>query len=156
MPTNVSTISLVTFALRCNLFSKFRQILKLDDMQKCVSIMPKAAAQRHTAEKRAQNYLEFINLWKTGVSYDWSMNQTGLAHRGIEIQVDDDDTATLVKAVPAVIKYDIWFWTIDLYRHELVTDTLLFWNQDDPSLDLTFNDSFPLTFNVSLKDIVDE
>jgi hypothetical protein len=125
-------------------------------MENHVSIMPKESAQRHTAEKRGQNFLEFINLWKTKVSYNWRMNQTGLARTGIEIQVDDDDESTLVTAVPAIINYDVWFWTLSLYTHELVTDKLLFWNQENPSLDLTYNTNFPIEFNVSLKDIVDE
>jgi len=150
-----SLITEIAFALRCYLYSKFKKIMSFDKLGNSVVIYPKAVAPRHIAEKRGQNYLEFINMWRLPVSMDWSRNQAGLGLRGVTIKSIDGD-ATVVKAVPATIVYDVWFWTLDLVVHDHIAAKLVSQIYEDPTLNLTYDETFPLKYHVAFESITDE
>ena len=129
-----------------------------DNINKGVIQVPKEVALRAVAEKRGENFLEFINFWRMGTSPSWSRQRTPVARRGMYLSTTDGNkTDTVhVKAVPVDLNYNVWFWSKDLDKVYQCIEEYLFWQHDDPNLKLKYNDKYEIEPDLHFGEIVDE
>lgn len=156
----------IDLALKALLYSRFGSVLGIDtqssidvdNINKGVVQVPKEVALRVVAEKRGENFLEFINFWRMGTSPSWSRQRTPVARRGMWLaDTNDDKTDTVhVKAVPVDLNYNIWFWSKDLDKVYQCIEQYLFWQQDDPNLKLKYNNKYEIEPDLHFGEIVDE
>ena len=152
--------------LRTLLYSKFGDILGIStqssfeetNINKGVILIPKETALREVSEKRGKNFLEFINLWRVGTEYSWSRNNTYVSRRGIDLPVivGNRSSYTTVKAVPMDLNYEICFWSKDLDKINLCTERYMFWIHNNPKLNITYSDLYPLAFDIHFSPVNDE
>lgn len=148
-------IKVVDAALRTRLYYKFKDILSLTSVSNDTGIFPKEIALRQISEKRGKVEMEFINIWRQRTLFDWKRQQTVIARRGIPV-VSSSAGSAYLKAVPAKLEYKAWFWSKDKDKLNSVTQTYMLWHQDDPNLDLYYNDTYPLELDLHFGDIEDE
>jgi len=153
-------------AVKTILYNRFASILGIDTQSSSkeeninlgVFQFPKEVAQRISAQKRSQTYLEFINFWRMSASFSWSRNRTPLSRRGMWIA--NTEAAKLntvhVEAVPIDLNYNAWFWSKDLNKIYQVIEDYIFWQQDNPKISLLYNDLYELTPDLHFGEIVDE
>jgi len=158
-----SFLQAIDLGLRATLFTKFGDILSLADVNTGVVYYPKDIALKKIAEKReassrTKSRLEFINCWRKTTAPDWSRMRSSVARRGINIvnTASGTLTGTTIKAIPAKLEYDVWYWSRDKDKLNLITERYLFWQQNDPNIALTYNDVYPLNFDLHFGEIVDE
>lgn len=150
-------------AVKAALYNRFASILGIDtetsDEDTNINLgifqFPKAVAQRISAEKRGETYLEFINFWRVGASFSWARNRSPLAKRGIPVS-GEDGIITYVKATPIDLRYDAWFWSKDLDKLYQVMEDYVFWQHDNPKVSLLYNNLYELTPDIHFGEIVDE
>lgn len=160
----------VDLALKLLLYTRFANILSIDagtdseedKINKGIIQEPREIALRDVSEKREEDYLEFINFWRLGTSPSWDRQRTVAARRGIWLQyVDELKTKAInVKAQPVDLTYNAWFWSKDLDKVYQCIERYIFWQQDYPKIDLTyeFDDDHSFTYSPDLHfgEIVDE
>ena len=145
-------------AVKTILYSRFASILGVDTQTSIaeeninlgVFQCPKEVAQRVSAEKRGETFLEFINYWRMGASFSWERNRTPLARRGMRVGND------VIKAVPIDLNYNVWFWSKDLNKIYQVIEDYAFWQQDNPKVTLLYDEELELTPDIHFGEIVDE
>ena len=151
MPTPSSNIGIIDFGLKTLLYSKFGGLMGLTDSTTDVNLIPFDVALRETAEKRSGDKLNFISYWRMAAGPDWDRRRSPMGRRGIEVawQSSGHTNISVLKAVPVDIKYEVNFWVYkDKFDNlQTVTDEYIFWHDDNPSIDLTFN-GFPLKFQL--------
>lgn len=157
-------------AIKTVLYSKFGSLMGLDTQSSSeeeninlgIYNFPKAVAQRVSAEKRGQTFLEFINFWRTGAGFSWERNRSTLSRRGMWVgDADTEGRNTIhIKAVPVDLHYDVWFWSNDRDKLYQILEEYVFWQQDTPKISLTYIDTsdneYPMTPDIHFGDIVDE
>jgi len=157
-------------AVKHLLYSKFAAIMGIDTSSSDEGVninlgvynFPKEVAQRVSAEKRGQTYLEFINFWRVRAGFSWERNRSVLSRRGMWVgDADVVGSRTVhVKAVPMDLTYDVWFWSVSRDKLYKVMEEYAFWQQDNPKVTLTYIDDsgneYPMTPDIHLGDIVDE
>ena len=156
--TTTSFLQTIDIGIRGLLYTKFHDILNLENINKGVILYPKEIALREMGEKRGQPEVEMINLWRIKVAPDWARMRTPAARRGIKVAHTNDtkvETIT-VKSIPVHLEYDVCFWTHYRERVNLVAERYLFWQQDNPNLSLNFDDIYPLDFDLHFGELVDE
>jgi len=156
----------IDLALKTLLYHRFGSILGIntqssmqaENINQGLVQCPKEVALRVVAEKRGEDFLEFINFWRMGTSPSWSRQRTPVARRGMWLATTDDNkTDTVhVKAVPADLNYNVWFWSKDLDKVYQCIEEYLFWQQDDPNLKLKYNDKYEIEPDLHFGEIVDE
>jgi len=158
------------YAVKAILYNKFASIMGIDTQSSSeetninlgIYNFPKEVAQRVSAEKRGQTFLEFINFWRVRAGFSWDRNRSVLSRRGMWIG-DADATGqntVHVKAVPMDLTYDVWFWSTDRDKLYKIMEAYAFWQQDNPKVALTYVDTsdneYPMTPDIHFGDIVDE
>jgi len=152
-------------ALKVLLFDKFADILGIDksgttaqNINKGVVQIPVEIAMRELAEKRGETFLEFINFWRVGTSPSMSRQRTPAARRGLYVaNTDDDKSGTIhIKAMPIDLNYNIWFWSQSLDKVYECIEKYIFWQQDNPKLNISYDTDYPLEFDLHFGEIVDE
>jgi hypothetical protein len=160
-----SFLQTIDLGLRGLLFTKFKDILGLEDVNTGVLYRPKETALRHISEKKANTEVEFVNVWRTRTAPNWKLMRTPAARRGVMMEAVNEGTTdiAIVKMVPAVLEYDIWFWTKKLENLGLISEKYLFWQHQYPrlNLDLTLSydaveTSYPVNPDLHFGDLVDE
>jgi hypothetical protein len=165
-----SITKFVDDTLKTLLFTKFGDLLDIDvgieadedKINKGVIQSPKETALRNIAEKRGEDFLEFINFWRMGTSPAWDRQRTAVARRGIWLTALDADRlkAINIKAQPVDLQYNAWFWSKDLDKIYQCIERYIFWQQDYPKIDLTYTFDSTHTFSCSPElhfgEIVDE
>lgn len=155
----------IDLALKTLLYLRFRSVLGIDmsgsdedNINEGVVQCPREVAQRMVAEKRGENFLEFINFWRVGTSPSWDRQRTPVARRGMWLaHTDGNKTDTVhVRAVPVDLNYNVWFWSKDLDKIYQCIEEYLFWQQDDPNLKLKYNDKYEIEPDLHFGEIVDE
>jgi len=161
----VSVTKLYDIALQTLLYSKFASVLNIDahssiqadNINKGIVQCPKEIAQRAVAEKRGENFLEFINFWRVGSSPSFARQRTPLARRGLWLSKLEDELSTIhVKAQPIDLNYNIWFWSKDLDKVYQCIEEYIFWQQDYPKIGILFDDKWEITPDLHFGEIVDE
>lgn len=150
--------------IKAALYSRFGSTLGIlessheeENMNKNVLQWPKETALRHRAEKQGQDFLEFINFWRMGVSFSWDRQSTVVARRGLWLNVSESKSETVhVKAVPIDLSYNAWFWSKDLDKIYQCIEEYTLWQQDNPQITVLYNDVYPLQPDLHFGEIVDE
>jgi len=160
-----SFTKIIDNSLKTLLFTKFATILGIDqsgtvvdNINKGIVQCPQEIALREIAEKRGETFLEFINFWRMGTSPSWSRQRTSTARRGFYVATTDDDkTETIhLKAMPVDLNYNVWFWSKDLDKVYQCIEKYIFWQQDNPNLILSYDDTYSLELDLHFGEIVDE
>jgi hypothetical protein len=160
----------VDIAVRALLYSRFGDILGIDQQaatdEECINAgviqYPQDTALRNVAEKRGEDFLEFINFWRLSTSPSWDRNRTFAARRGIWMTYSDDNQlhAINVKAQPIDLNYGAWFWSKSLDKVYQCIEDYIFWQHDYPKIDISyeFDDDHSFTYSPDLHfgEIVDE
>jgi len=151
-------------AVKAVIYSKFSSILGFAEtsdeevnISNNVLQYPKEIALRKRAEKQVQDFLEFANIWRTGVSFDWNRQSTRAARTGLWLSVSDDSLETVhVKGVPVNISYNVWFWSKSLDKINKCIEEYTFWQQDNPQLSILYNDKYTLEPDIHFGEVLDE
>lgn len=154
-----SFLSAIDIGLRALLYTKFYDLLDLDNINTGVVFYPREIAPRKVAEKRGEATSEFINVWrvKTG-SLDWRRQTTAIARRGVSVGYTDvsETDGNQIKAIATSLEYNIWFWSKKVENLNLVAERFLFWQHSDPNLNLSYLDEYPLELDLHFTDLLDE
>ena len=156
-----SFLQIIDLGLRALLFTKFEDILNLDDINRGVVFYPKDIAFRKMSEKKGESITEFVNVWRTSTALDWERQRTPVARRGMSLSYTDvNKTSSIVaKAVPVKLEYSVNFWTKDREVLNEITEKYLFWLQDDPNLDLNYTvgeNEYPVELDLHFGVLTDE
>lgn len=180
-----SFIKVLDLGLETLIFDKFKDIISVTSQDNDMAFMPKEIAFRYVSEKRGAVEMEFMNLWRSNISFDWQRNRSVLALREIEIPYSNfcvsgysglsgytglsgysgsgisgysgysGKTGSL-KAISAKMDYNFWVWSKDKDKLNAVIERYLFWKFHDPNLNLSLNGEIPLEFDLHFGDVVDE
>jgi hypothetical protein len=144
--------------LRALLYTKYQDILCLENINKGVLYYPKGVALREMAEKRGEVELELINVWRITTAPDWKRMNTPAARRGASMEFTDGNQTDIVqvKAIPVHLVYNVWFWTRDRDKLNHIAERYLFWQQDNPNLNLLYDESYPVELDLHFGELVDE
>jgi len=158
-----SFIKIMDDAAKAMVFAKFKSFLSITDSVNDIVFAPKEIAQRKIAEKRGNNTVEFISLWRDGIELDWARQNTPIARRGIMMNYGDSsaggtgtDRIITVKAVPASINYDMWVWSRDLDKIAQVTEEYIKWLHSTPQLILYYNGIYEMNMYLKFGGVKDE
>jgi len=140
-------------SLKTLLYNRFKTILKIDDLDQKYGIVqaPESIALREMAERRQENFLDFISVYRASFGPSWSRQRTPLARRGLWL-----DKNVHVKAQPIDINYDVWFWSKDADKLYEAIESYIFWQHEYPKITLTYLDTYEITPDLHFGDIVDE
>jgi hypothetical protein len=153
-----SFIKTLDDAMKVLVFTKFSPYFSLVNSASDIVFAPESIAQRQVAEKRGANQLEFISLWRTGIIFDWERQRSPVARRGINLRYTDEDSKesiVTVKAVPAKITYDLYFWSKDLDKVVEATENYVFWQHVNPNLLFSYGDQYPMQMNLHFGSVTD-
>ena len=148
-------------ALQTVVFNRFKGFFGLTDQNADSAFFPRSVVQRKIAEKRGEATVEFISLWRNEISFDWNRQRTAVSREGIMMEyVDKDlkDSIVTVKAVPARMTYDLYFWSKDLDKITQAIESYLFWKQDFPNVVLYYSNLYEMDLYLkfgSVRDITD-
>ena len=158
MADNSSFIHIIDDALKIAVFQRFDEYFGLTNIKNDIVFQPRSIQERKIAEKRGELSVEFIGLWRPHIAPDWSRQRTPLARDGIMLEYTDSNKTSIVtvKAVPAVLDYELRFWSRDLNSLTLATESYIKWMQDFPNLVVYYDDSYEMDFYLRFGDILDE
>ena len=144
--------------VRSLLFEKFKDDLGIDSLEQDTGRYPKGVALRKLSEKRGKVSLEFINVWRSITSPDWARQRSPLARRGVYTGYTSlaKDAITNIKTQPVKLAYDFWVWSKDLEKINQITEKYLFWQHNNPNVDLVINDLYEIGFQLHFGEVVDE
>jgi len=167
--SDTSFIKVIDEGLRALVWSKFRSDMGFsasDLLAENIILYPKLIALRKISEKRSRTQLEFMNIWRSTTSFDWTRQRTPLARRGLNIVYTDstgdsaetaEDTGVItVKSTPVSLGYDIWFWSKSLEVLNTVDERYLFWIHNNPNLNLLYDDKYAVNLDLHFGEIIDE
>jgi len=140
--------------LKALLYSRFGTILGIDGlpMKQGVIQCPDEIALREFAERRGENFLDFISFYRTTAAPSWSRQRSVLATRGVWLA-----EGVNVKAQPIDIGYFATFWSKDLDKLYEAIEEYAFWQHDYPKINLEYGDGeYPIQPDLHFGDITDE
>lgn len=149
-------------AMQMLMFTRFASILGInseltdtDSVNKGVVLCPRGIAEREIAEKRAQIFLEFINVYRTSVAFSWPRQNTLVARRGFTY-LKPTGGVGVIKADAVDIEYSAGFWSNDLDKINLCVEKYLQWQHETPKITLLFNNEFGMNPDIQFNGVVDE
>jgi len=148
-------LTLLDQAMRVRIWNKFSTDMGITNMNTDSAIWTKGIALRKISEKRGKDNMEFFNIFRDTTAYSWRRNSTVAARRGFQF-IDTSGSASLVVTVPVDLTYNVWFWSKDRNKLNTVSERFLFWQQQNPNLDLYLNGTYPLEIDLGFGEIVDE
>jgi len=156
-----SFMQVIDKGIQAAVFNRFKDILSITDMSNDTVLFPKEIAMRTIAEKRGKAAVEFINLWREVTNYDWALQRTPVSRLGINLEYDDGTKKRIinVKTVPVHLEYGVWWWTKDYDKYNRCAEKYLFWQQENPNLDVNYNaglSNYPLEMDLHFGEVSDE
>ncbi len=154
-----SFVHIVDDAVKLAVYTRFATYLGLTSSNTDAVFFPKEIAQRKIAEKRGEATVEFINVWRTGIQYDWNRQNTAIARKGLKLNFEDSSTKANIataKAVPTIVDYDFWVWSRDLDKMTQVIESYMLWQHDHPNIILSYNDTYPMELYLKFGPVIDE
>ena len=123
-------------AMKTIVFNRFGGFFGLCDQNKDLVFQPKPIVQRKIAEKRGEDSVEFLSLWRSKITPDWARQRTSVARDGININYTSSAESSIVniKAVPVIMDYELRFWSKDLNAITYAVESYMKWFQDFPNL----------------------
>lgn len=154
----MSFIKTLDDSMKALVFAKFGTYFGLSNAATDIVFAPKVVQQRKIAEKRGTDSVEFIGLWRSGMGFDWSRNNSPVARRGLSLAYSDGTKSQIItaKAVPVKINYDLWFWTRCLDHLMDAAEAYMFWQFNNPNLVLNYMDNYPLELDLGFGAFIDE
>lgn len=149
----------IDLAVKTLLFAKFTSDMGFgaNDIATSVVRAPKDIAMRQLAEKNKDVALEFISYWRDSVAFDWARQSTPVARRGMNLPSNESGFSLInVKAIPVKMEYTFYVYTKKPDVLNDVTSTYMFWQQDNPNLDMTYNGNFPVEYDLHFSGMSDE
>jgi len=136
MANTPSFTHIIDDALKAAIFQRFSVFFNLKDRNRDLVFQPKSICQRKIAEKRGEASVEFISLWRTRITPDWTRQRTSVARDGINLRYTDSHQTSIVtvKAVPVILDYELRFWSKDLNAITYAAESYMKWYQDFPNL----------------------
>ena len=159
VPGANSFITVLDLAVRDLLWAKFSDLLELTTKAQDIVFYPKEVAMRQIAERRGEVTIDYINFWRTRTDPDMARMRTPVARRGIMLAYDDSTLKTNIVtmyAMPVDISYNIWFWSKDQNKLNLIMERYLFWVQRNPNLDISLDDVYPLEIDLHFGETANE
>lgn len=153
-----SFIKVLDFGMKSLLYTKFEDIMGLTNINKDLVLAPKEVAQRLIGEKRGKQSVDFISLWRDMPRPSWERQRTPVARHGMYMAYTDGHHTDMVnvKAYPVDLNYVVHFWTLDLDKVMQVSETYALWQQNDPNLNINYNDIYPLEIDMHFGQMMDE
>lgn len=154
-----SFLKVMDQGLQALLYAKFKSALELTNLNKDTALWPKEVALRKIAEKRSKTTMEFINVWRNRTYPAWDRVRSPLARHGMLMKFkneEDREQIDLLKAQPIDLEYDFWIWTKDLDKLQRAVETYLFWQFNDPNLNLSYNNLYPIELDLHFGEVEDE
>jgi hypothetical protein len=154
----MSFIKTLDDSMKSLVFAKFGTYFGLSNAVQDIVFFPKEVQMRKIAEKRGSDTVEFIGLWRNGIKFDWSRNNSPVARRGLSLTYSDSGKSEILtaKAVPVQIDYDLWFWSRDLDKVMNAVESYLMWQFDNPNLILNYMSTYPLELDLNFGAVIDE
>ena len=92
------------------------------------------------------------------MSFDWQRQRTAVSRRPMYLQFKDATRSEILeaRAVPATMNYDVWFWTKDYDKLQKVTEEYMWWQHEDPNLNINYNDLYPMEMDLHFGEPMDE
>lgn len=153
-----SFIQTLDDSVKTLVYTKFGSYLSLTNQNKDLVFAPKEIAQRKIAEKRGESSVEFISVWRNGISFDWQRQNTIIGKNGISLVYVDSTTKeqiVTVKGAPVTIDYDIFLWSRDLDKITQATEAYLQWLYNRPQLVVYYSGQYEMDMYMHLQDIED-
>lgn len=158
MGNDISFIHVVDNAMKSAAFQRFGTFFDLTNQNKDLVFQPYRVTQRKIAEKRGESSVEFLSLWRTRITPDWSRQRTSVARDGISMKYSDSQKTSIVtvKAVPVTLDYELRFWSKDLDSTTEAVESYIKWFQDFPNLIVMYNGLYEMDMYMKFGAIVDE
>jgi hypothetical protein len=153
-----SFVKVITRGVQALAFYKAREVLDLETIELDTVVFPKNIAQRVMAEKRGENVLEFVSVWLESYKFAWDRQRTPVARKGLYGNYLDDTKLDITefKSVPVDLEYSIWYWSKDYDKILKLVERIMFWQHQNPRLEILVNDLYPVEFYMSVADVIDE
>jgi len=154
----MSFIKTLDEAMKGLVFAKFGSTLGLSESAKDIVFAPKDVQLRKISEKRGNDSVEFLGLWRSAIDFDWQRNNSPVARRGLSLEYADAGKTEIItaKAIPVKITYDMWIWTLCLDTLMQATEEYLFWKFNNPNLVMNYLDKYPLELDLHFGGVIDE
>jgi hypothetical protein len=143
------------------IYEKFKTIMGLaaptDNENNSIIFLPREIAQREIADKRGENRTEFIHVWRNSTKRDFQRQRTPVARTGMYTHYTDGTKEKVAKliTVPALLEYEIGFWSLSLDKLQAVVEEYFFWIHQNPNLAFTFDGQYPMEIDLHFGDITD-
>ena len=146
-----SFIKIIDEALKTTVFEKFKTDMGLTTQNTSLVFEPRDVVLRKIAEKRGQNSVEIISLWRE--RFDRALNRENvvLSKKGIPLAYSDGTQSGIwtAKAAPIKIDYSLRFWSRSLEKVTQAAETFIFWKWNTPKLIFNYETDYPLEMNIN-------
>jgi len=163
-------LKIIDEGVRAAIWSKFYSIMgftALDVLRENIVLYPKPVAFRKISDMRERTRMDFMNLWRESTVLDRKRLTMPAARRGVLVSYTDslDDSGEVsehtgvvrIKAVPTIMSYNLWFWSLDRDKLNSIAEECLFWEHNTPYVRLYFDETYPVDLNVRITgEIFDE
>ena len=97
--------------------------------------------------------LDFLNVWLQNMTFSWKRQHTpiarqGLATRYLETTPGDKKNIEMFRAVPVDMLFSMTYWTKYKDNMDKIIEAFMFWTQEDPNINLFYDDNKPLELDV--------
>lgn len=153
-----SFLKVIDEGVRAYLYTKYGTIMSLSSLTNDTAILPKASAFRMISENRGRAVVEFINCYRRTTQRAKDRARTSAARHGISMEYEDASIKDViqVKAVPANLEYDVYFWSLNPEILNQVEEAHLFGPYSTATLDLNFGTSYPVNMFIHHGDITED
>jgi hypothetical protein len=153
-----SFLKLIDQSVQALIYLRFKTIMGYTNMNKDSAIWTKEVSMRHIAEKRGEHEVEFFNVWRETVGLAWDRQRSPLARRGLMLNFNDGSKSDIrtSKAMPVNLGYRFWLWSQDLDKINKAIESYLFWQHQNPNLNMSYDGTYPIELDMHFADVVDE
>ena len=158
-PGATSFVTVLDLAVKELIWAKFQDLMVLDTKATDIVFYPKEVAMRQIAERRGETTVDYINFWRTRTDPDPARMRTPVARRGIMLTYDDSslrNNIVTMYAMPVDLGYNVWFWSKDQNKINLVIERYLFWQQRNPNLSISLDGVYPLEIDLHFGSLANE
>jgi len=164
----MNNIKPIVEAVAITISERFGYILPSNVINKDILYVPDDLALRFRAEKTERKpttdangniivddkyTLEFANIWIDSMEFSWKRQRSSVARQGIgtefkSVTPDGREIWKMHKAVPVDITFRVSFWTKYKEKMDEFVQEFMFWQQDNPNINLFYDDDKKLDFDV--------
>lgn len=153
-----SWLSILDNGMKQLIFNRFKEDMKLSNLNTGVVFAPREVAMRMMGEKRGAGTSEFISLWRDTSNLNWTFQQTKAGKTGLTIPYTSSSgevRSISLKGVPVKLSYSFYVWSLDLDTIRKVEGSYWRWLHDNPVYNISFNNVVPLSMYMTFSGIED-